>query len=44
MCLYLLQGWFVIDVVAAIPFDLLLFNSQGDEVCKIDDVDQSVRR
>ena len=26
------QGWFLIDVVAAIPFDLLLFGSETDEV------------
>lgn len=26
------KGWFLIDVVAAIPFDLLLFGSQSDEV------------
>ncbi|XP_054168573.1 potassium voltage-gated channel subfamily H member 7-like [Oppia nitens] len=26
-----LKGWFLIDVVAAIPFDLLLFGSQNDE-------------
>lgn len=27
------KGWFLIDVVAAIPFDLLLFGSETDEVC-----------
>lgn len=26
------KGWFIIDVVAAIPFDLLLFGSDTDEV------------
>lgn len=26
------KGWFLIDVVAAIPFDLLLFGSKTDEV------------
>jgi len=26
------KGWFLIDVVAAIPFDLLLFGSGSDEV------------
>ena len=26
------KGWFLIDVVAAIPFDLLLFGSETDEV------------
>lgn len=27
-----LKGWFVIDVMAAIPFDLLLFSVAADEV------------
>ena len=26
------RGWFIIDLVAAIPFDLLLFGSDTDEV------------
>ena len=26
------KGWFLIDVVAAIPFDLLMFGSETDEV------------
>lgn len=26
------KGWFLIDVIAAIPFDLLLFGSETDEV------------
>ena len=26
------KGWFLIDVVAAIPFDLLLYGSESDEV------------
>jgi hypothetical protein len=26
------KGWFLIDMVAAIPFDLLLFGSETDEV------------
>ena len=26
------RGWFLIDLVAAIPFDLLLFGSDTDEV------------
>ncbi|CAG2119354.1 unnamed protein product, partial [Medioppia subpectinata] len=30
-----LRGWFLIDVVAAIPFDLLLFGSQNDESSNI---------
>lgn len=29
------KGWFLIDVVAAIPFDLLLFGSETDEVLLI---------
>lgn len=29
------KGWFIIDVVAAIPFDLLLFNTHTDEVCAL---------
>ena len=29
------KGWFLIDMVAAIPFDLLLFGSETDEVNKI---------
>ena len=28
------RGWFIIDLVAAIPFDLLLFGSDTDEVRK----------
>ena len=28
----LTRGWFIIDLVAAIPFDLLLFGSDTDEV------------
>ena len=28
------RGWFIIDLVAAIPFDLLLFGSDTDEVTK----------
>ena len=26
------KGWFLIDMVAAIPFDLLIFGSGSDEV------------
>jgi len=26
------KGWFLIDMIAAIPFDLLLFGSETDEV------------
>ena len=26
------KGWFLIDVVAAIPFDLLMFGTEEDEV------------
>jgi len=28
------KGWFLIDLVAAIPFDLLIFGSSTDEVIK----------
>ena len=28
------RGWFLIDLVAAIPFDLLLFGSDTDEVSR----------
>ncbi|XP_049844258.1 potassium voltage-gated channel subfamily H member 6 isoform X2 [Schistocerca gregaria] len=31
IAVHYLKGWFVIDLVAAIPFDLLLFNSDTDE-------------
>lgn len=29
------RGWFLIDLVAAIPFDLLLFGSDTDEVLQL---------
>lgn len=29
------RGWFLIDLVAAIPFDLLLYGSETDEVIHI---------
>ncbi|XP_076328226.1 voltage-gated inwardly rectifying potassium channel KCNH2-like isoform X3 [Tachypleus tridentatus] len=32
IAVHYLRGWFIIDVVAAIPFDLLLFGSETDEV------------
>lgn len=32
IAIHYLKGWFLIDMVAAIPFDLLLFGSQTDEV------------
>lgn len=32
IAIHYLKGWFLIDLVAAIPFDLLLFGSQTDEV------------
>jgi hypothetical protein len=32
IAVHYLRGWFVIDLVAAIPFDLLLFGSDTDEV------------
>uniref|UniRef100_A0A915I0L0 Ion transport domain-containing protein n=1 Tax=Romanomermis culicivorax TaxID=13658 RepID=A0A915I0L0_ROMCU len=31
IAIHYFKGWFLIDVVAAIPFDLLLFSSQPDE-------------
>ena len=31
------KGWFLIDVVAAIPFDLLLWGSETDEVSDLKD-------
>ncbi|KAJ8886687.1 hypothetical protein PR048_012899 [Dryococelus australis] len=33
IAVHYLRGWFLIDLVAAIPFDLLLFGSDTDEVC-----------
>lgn len=32
IAIHYFKGWFLIDMVAAIPFDLLLFNSESDEV------------
>lgn len=32
IAMHYLRGWFVIDLVAAIPFDLLLFGTDTDEV------------
>lgn len=29
------KGWFIIDLIAAIPFDLLLVNTDSDEVIAI---------
>jgi hypothetical protein len=31
IAVHYLRGWFLIDLVAAIPFDLLLFGSDTDE-------------
>ncbi|OXU22783.1 hypothetical protein TSAR_009513, partial [Trichomalopsis sarcophagae] len=31
IAVHYLKGWFIIDLVAAIPFDLLLFGSNTDE-------------
>ncbi|XP_022247096.1 potassium voltage-gated channel subfamily H member 5-like isoform X5 [Limulus polyphemus] len=31
IAVHYLRGWFIIDIVAAIPFDLLLFGSETDE-------------
>lgn len=35
IALHYLRGWFVIDLVAAIPFDLLLFGTDTDEVSRL---------
>lgn len=32
IAVHYLSGWFLIDLVAAVPFDLLLVNSDTDEV------------
>lgn len=32
IAVHYLRGWFLIDLVAAIPFDLLLFGATTDEV------------
>lgn len=32
IAIHYFKGWFLIDMVAAIPFDLLLYNTQSDEV------------
>ncbi|VDO82096.1 unnamed protein product [Schistosoma mattheei] len=32
IAIHYFKGWFLIDVVAAIPFDLLLFGAETDEV------------
>lgn len=32
IAIHYFKGWFLIDMVAAIPFDLLLFRSDTDEV------------
>lgn len=37
------KGWFLIDVVAAIPFDLLLFGSETDEVSLDKNLDKIFR-
>jgi Ion transport protein len=34
IAIHYFKGWFLIDVVAAIPFDLLLFGSDTDEVTR----------
>lgn len=33
IAIHYFKGWFLIDMVAAIPFDLLIFGSGSDEVC-----------
>lgn len=35
IAIHYFKGWFLVDMVAAIPFDLLLFNSESDEVRRI---------
>ncbi|GBP41901.1 Potassium voltage-gated channel subfamily H member 2 [Eumeta japonica] len=35
IAMHYLRGWFIIDLVAAIPFDLLLFGTDTDEVREI---------
>jgi hypothetical protein len=40
IAIHYFKGWFLIDVVAAIPFDLLLFGSETDEV----NIKQSLER
>lgn len=32
IAIHYFKGWFLIDMVAAIPFDLLIFGSGSDEV------------
>lgn len=32
IAVHYLKGWFLIDLVAAIPFDLLIYSSDTDEV------------
>lgn len=33
IAMHYLKGWFVIDLVAAIPFDALFFRTQEKQVC-----------
>uniref|UniRef100_H3DGF6 Potassium voltage-gated channel subfamily H member 7 n=1 Tax=Tetraodon nigroviridis TaxID=99883 RepID=H3DGF6_TETNG len=33
IAIHYFKGWFLIDMVAAIPFDLLIFGSGSDELC-----------
>lgn len=35
IAIHYLKGWFIIDLVAAIPFDLLLVGSDTDEVSSV---------
>lgn len=35
IAVHYLKGWFIIDLVAAIPFDLLLVGSDTDEVSSV---------
>ena len=32
IAIHYFKGWFAIDMVAAVPFDLLLVNTNSDEV------------
>ncbi len=32
IAIHYFKGWFVIDMIAAVPFDLLLVNTNSDEV------------
>lgn len=42
IAIYYFKGWFAIDMVAAIPFDLLLVNTNSDEVIDIPSINQGL--